>query len=187
MIGFLAGRIIAREDNTVIIDVQGVGYRVFVSDFTIQKITKDVEIFVYTHVREQEISLYGFLTQDEYDMFTLLISISGIGPKAALNILSIADAATIATAIAQEDTSILTMVSGIGKRTAEKVVRELSGKVVPPVDLAVGDAKRNADAIDALRSMGYNVAEARDALSNVPKGITDVGECVKLALKYLGK
>ncbi len=188
MIGFLTGEVISRSDDAIIVLVGGVGYKVFVSEYTLHSIKDDaIELHIHTHVREQEITLYGFCAQDELDIFTLLISISGIGPKAALNILSVADAPTIATAIAREDTSILTKVSGIGKKTAEKVVRELSGKIAAPIDVATNDASRHADAIDALKSMGYSVAEARDALSHVPKNITDVGECVRLALKNLGK
>lgn len=187
MIGYLKGYILFKTKDAVIVDVHDVGYEVFLSGFALEKVSHDVVLFIHTHVREQEITLYGFLTQDELQMFELLISVSGIGPKAALNILSIADVPMLSTAIAHKDTSILTKVSGIGKKTAEKVVLELSGKVIAPVDAAIGSAMTQSDAIDALRSLGYSVSEARDALGNVPKDVTDVSECVRLALKYLGK
>ncbi|MFA5986741.1 MAG: Holliday junction branch migration protein RuvA [Parcubacteria group bacterium] len=187
MIGYLKGSIIAKTKDAIIVDVHDVGYEVFMSGFAVEKVDGDVSLHIHTHVREQEISLYGFLTKEELRMFEMLISISGIGPKAALNILSIADVPTLSTAIAHKDTSILTRVSGIGKKTAEKVILELSGKVVAPIDAAIGNAMTHADAIDALRSLGYSASEARDALSNVPKDVKDVGECVRLALKYLGK
>lgn len=176
-----------KGSDHVIVDVQGVGYKVLMTEYALEQCADDVEIRIYTHVREQEISLYGFLHKKEQEIFELLISVSGIGPKAALNILTVADVASITAAIAAEDTSILTKVSGIGAKTAKKVVHELSGKVVAPVDVAASDAVVHADAIDALRSMGYSVSEARDALSDVPKEIKDVGECVKIALKNLGK
>ena len=188
MIGFLKGDILKKNDDNVIVGVGGVGYKVFMTEHAVDQCGNvSVALSVYTHVREQEISLYGFLQEEEQEIFELLIGVSGIGPKAALNILTVADVISIKTAIAAEDTTILTKVSGIGPKTAKKVVNELSGKIVAPVDSAVSDAVANSDAIDALRSMGYSVAEARDALSNVPKDVTDVGERVKEALKYLGK
>lgn len=187
MIGFLQGTVILRSKDSVVVDVNGVGYRVMLSAHALERCSGTVQLFIYTHVREQEISLYGFLTEDEQEMFELLISVSGIGPKAALNILSIADVRTLSTAIAHKDTTILTKVSGIGKKTAEKVIVELSGKVLAPADIRVADALVHADAIDALRSLGYSAVEARDALGSVPKDIKDVGECVRIALKNLGK
>lgn len=188
MIGFLRGNILKKYSDSVVIDVGGVGYKVFLTEYGLGQCGgDDVSVYVYTHVREQEITLYGFLQEDEQEIFELLISVSGIGPKAALNILAVADVASITTAIANEDITILTKVSGIGAKTAKKVVNELSGKVIAPVDAAVGDALMHSDAIDALKSMGYSVVEARDALSSVPKDIKDVGECVKIALKNLGK
>ncbi len=188
MIGFIKGNVIIRQKDALIIDVHGVGYRVLLSAYAIEQCADhSVELFIHTHVREQEISLYGFTTEAEQSMFELLIGISGIGPKAALNILSIADVATLSTAIAHKDISILTKVSGIGKKTAEKVILELSGKVIAPVDMAVNDAILHSDAIDALRSMGYSVVEAREALNGIPKDVQNMGECVRLALKYLGK
>ena len=188
MIGFLKGDILKKNDDSVIVGVGGIGYKVFMTEHAIDQCGNvSVALSIYTHVREQEISLYGFLQEEEQEIFELLIGVSGIGPKAALNILTVADVASIKTAIVAEDTTILTKVSGIGPKTAKKVVNELSGKIVAPVDAAVGDAVANSDAIDALISMGYSVAEARDALSDVSKDVTDVGERVKEALKYLGK
>ncbi|MEA3323514.1 MAG: Holliday junction branch migration protein RuvA [Patescibacteria group bacterium] len=189
MIGFLSGKIINKGKDKIIIDVGGVGYVVYLTELGMEQCNDedDINISIYTHVREQEITLYGFLQSEEQEMFELLISVSGIGPKAGLKILAVADVQTIILAIANEDISILTKVSGIGPKIAKKVVNELSGKVVAPVDSAVGDALAQSDAIDALRSMGYTVAEARGAIGDAPKEMTDVGEIVKFALKNLGK
>ncbi len=189
MIGFLSGKVINKGKDKIIVDVGGVGYVVFLTELGMEQCAdgEDINISIYTHVREQEITLYGFFQTEEQEMFELLISVSGIGPKAGLKILAVADTQTIILAIANEDISILTKVSGIGPKIAKKVVNELSGKVVAPVDAAVGDALAQSDAIDALRSMGYTVAEARNAISDVPKDMTDVGEIVKFALKNLGK
>lgn len=189
MIGFLSGKVIKKLQDKIIVNVQGVGYNVLLTELGLEQCNEgdDVNINIYTHVREQEITLYGFFGDAEQEIFELLISVSGIGPKAGLKILVVADVQTIILAIANEDTSILTKVSGIGPKIAKKVVNELSGKVVAPVDASVSDALAQNDAIDALRSMGYSVAEARDAISDAPKDITDVGELVTLALKNLGK
>ena len=189
MIGFLSGKIINKTEDSIIINVGGVGYVVYLTELGLEQcsVGQDIDISIYTHVREQEITLYGFLQKEEQEIFELLISVSGIGPKAGLKILAVADVRTITLAIANEDTTILTKVSGIGPKIAKKVVNELSGKVVAPIDMVVGDALVTGDAIDALKSMGYSVAEARNALEEAPKELNDVGALVKFALKNLGK
>ncbi len=189
MIGFLSGKVINKDNEKVIINVGGVGYVVFLTELGLEHCIEgqEVDVSIYTHVREQEISLYGFLQTEEKEIFELLIGISGIGPKAALKILAVADVQTIKLAIINEDISILTQVSGIGPKIAKKVVAELSGKITTPVNVVVKDALAQNDAINALRSMGYTIAEARNALEGLPKDTTDVGECVKYALKNLGK
>jgi holliday junction DNA helicase RuvA len=189
MIAKLKGKTEYLRDNYVVIDVNNVGYKVHLSAYTFGKVAalKEVELFVHTYVREDTLALYGFLVFEELEMFELLISISGIGPKAATGILSIATPKTIKTAILNEDPSILTKVSGIGKKTAERVILELKNKVA---DISVGDKEEVAidtDAIEALISMGYTVTEARDALKSVSTDIKDVGERIKVALKNLGK
>lgn len=188
MIGFLKGFIIVKSNNKLIVDVNNIGYKVFVNDYIFEKnnVNQEISLYIYTHVREQEISLYGFLTEEEQQMFELLISVSGIGPKAALNLLSIADIKSIKTAITNKDTSILTQVSGVGKKTAEKLVIELSGKV-DNINIETDSDNSDMDVINALKSMGYSISESRDALSEVPKDITDTGERVRLALKFIGK
>jgi Holliday junction DNA helicase RuvA len=138
-------------------------------------------------VREDQLALYGFLDEDELDMFEMLISVSGIGPKVALGILSIADANTIRTAIFHKDATILTRVSGVGKKTAEKVIVELQNKVKETELKGTAQALADQDALEALASMGYSVSEARDALKLVPLEVKDVGARIRQALKSLGK
>lgn len=188
MIGFLKGIIITKQNNNIIINVNNVGYKISVNDYIFEKsiIEQEISLYIYTHVREQEISLYGFLTEEDQQMFELLISVSGIGPKAALKLLSVADIKSIKTAIINKDISILTQVSGVGKKTAEKVVIELSGKV-DTIDIGSDSNNSDIDVINALKSMGYSISESRDALSEVSKDITDTGERVRLALKFIGK
>jgi Holliday junction DNA helicase RuvA len=197
MIAKLRGKIEYLKDNYAVVDVNGVGYKVYLSVYTFGKVAGlsnipgnadgTIDIFVHTYVREDTLALYGFLTLEEKEMFELLISISGIGPKASMGILSIATPKTIRTAILNEDPSILTKVSGIGKKTAERVILELKNKVA---DMTVGEKEEaviDSDAIEAMVGMGYSVAEARDALKMVPVDVKDVGARIKQALKNLGK
>lgn len=188
MIGFLKGRVLTKSKNSLVLNINNVGYKVFVNDYIFEKSTIDQEIslFIYTHVREQEISLYGFSTEDEENVFKLLISVSGIGPKAALNLLSISDINSIKMAIVNKDISILTQVSGIGKKTAEKLVVELSGKI-DSLDFESNNVNSDMNVINALRSMGYSVSESRDALNEIPKNVKDTSERVRLALQFIGK
>jgi holliday junction DNA helicase RuvA len=189
MIAKLKGTIEFLRDNYAVVDVGGVGYKVFVTLHTFGKIAGKSEIETYTHtyVREDTLALYGFLTLEELEMFELLITISGIGPKAAMGILSIADPKTVQTAVLNEDPSILTKVSGVGKKTAERVILELKNKFS---DLSVHEKAQvsmDSDALEALVAMGYSVSEARETLKLVPADITDIGERVKAALKNLGR
>jgi Holliday junction DNA helicase RuvA len=189
MIAKIKGKLEYVRNNYAVVDVLGVGYRVYSTTYTLGKISgqEEVDFFIHTHVREDAIMLYGFSSLEELEMFELLISISGIGPKAGLGILTVAAPKTIKTAILNEDSSILTKVSGVGKKTAERVILELKNKIG---DISVGDresAVSGSDAIEALISMGYSATEAREALKSVPKDIKDIGEMVKKALKNIGK
>ncbi len=188
MIRSLSGTVISASENEIVVDINGVGYGVFVSSHVAQvsPAGKEVILQIYTHVREQEISLYGFLHPSDREMFLLLTSVSGIGPKAALAILSQAETSAIATAIAHKDTSIFTSISGVGKKTAEKVVIELQGRIDGFATSHAEAAVLDTQALDALKSMGYSVGEAREALKNVDKSVTDVSERIKMALKNLG-
>ena len=177
------------RNNYAVVDVNGVGYKVYLSVYAFGKVAgmQEVNLFIHTYVREDTLALYGFLTLEELEMFELLLSVSGIGPKAGIGILSIATPKTIKTAVLNEDPSILTKVSGIGKKTAGRVILELKNKVA---DISAGDKEEatvDVDAVEALMAMGYTNAEARDALKNVPLDAKDVGQRVKMALKNLGK
>ncbi len=189
MIAQLEGKISGSRGNSVILSVGGVGYQVFVSAYTLGKVVgmEQALLHIHTHVREDQLALYGFLNEDELAMFELLISISGIGPKVALSILSIADVKTIRTAIVNKDPSILTRVSGVGKKTAERVIVELQNKVESADIGDQADMLAGQDALEALTSLGYSVTQAREALKSVPADIADVGARIRQALKNLGK
>ncbi|OGI22109.1 MAG: Holliday junction DNA helicase RuvA [Candidatus Moranbacteria bacterium RIFCSPHIGHO2_01_FULL_55_24] len=188
MIARLSGNIAAIKGNSVILMVGGVGYQVAVTVYALGKLAgqDEVMLHIHTHVREDALLLYGFLDEEELHMFELLITISGIGPKVALSILSIADTKTIRTAIVNKDPSILYRVSGVGKKTAERVIIELQNKV-EAVDLADQEgALADQEALEALTALGYSVTQARDALKQVPKE-GDISGRIRQALKNLGK
>lgn len=189
MIGFLEGKIELATDKYLIINVNGVGYKIFISIHTFKNLPKKgekVKLYTYLYVRENIMDLYGFLKQEELEFFELLVSISGIGPKGALAILTVASIKTLKRAIISEESEILTKVSGIGKKMAEKVVLELKNKIA---DVSIDGEKISYDneAIDALVALGYRLSEARDALRKIPEDIKDIGEKVKQALRILGK
>jgi len=189
LIAQLEGTILYMKSAYVVIGVSGVGYKVFSTEWTLGQIAgkPKVALFTHTYVREDTLALYGFLTLAELEMFELLISVSGIGPKAALGILTIADPDTIRAAVSTEDSTILTRVSGVGKKTAQRVILELKNKVA---DLPLGTESgvlADSEALEALTSLGYSVSVAREALKSVPKETTDTSERVKIALKNLGK
>ncbi len=189
MFASISGKIASLRGNTVIVENNGIGYKVFVTSHTLGTLAgeTDVRLFLYTYVREDTLALYGFLENADLDMFEMLISVSGIGPKAALGILSIADAKTIRMAISREDPSILTRVSGVGKKTADRVILELKNKIMKLPALEEEGISVDADALEALTTMGYSVSEAREALKEIPRDITDVGDRVKAALRMVGK
>jgi Holliday junction DNA helicase RuvA len=189
MIGQLTGKISHSDSRSVILDVNGVGYKVFVSTETLGQVKNNqLSLTFWTHlvVREDVLDLYGFLTKNELDFFELLISISGVGPRGALSILSLAPPDTLKRAISSGNTSYLTQVSGIGRKIAEKIVLELRDKV-GFIESEGGNLDQEAETVLALESLGYSNKEAREALRKVPSDITDTGEQVKEVLKQLGK
>jgi len=192
MISHLKGSILLSGDNFVILEVGGVGYKIFVSLDTLQELKKDTstETSVWTHqaVRENSLDLYGFLEHTGLEFFELLITISGIGPKSALSILSVAPLETLHKAISSGDTSYLTKVSGIGKKNAEKIVIELSDKL-GGLDSEFGTniLKEETDTLEALVALGYSQKEARDALKDVDESAETVNDKIKQALKNLGQ
>lgn len=185
MIVQLRGIVVGKDPEYLILDVGGVGYKAFVTPETLANTPENKEVMVWTHlsVRETALDIYGFLKREDLNFFEMLIGISGVGPKSALSILSLADVATLTSAISEGDTSYLTKVSGIGAKSAKKIVLELSDKIGKTADNPT--LKEDADAIDALAAMGYSAAEARGALKEVPKDIVGASERLKHALKTL--
>lgn len=172
MIGFLTGKIISSKPTQIILDVNGVGYLVNISITTFEKISEKetVSLFIHTSVKEDSITLFGFFTQSEKEMFELLISISGIGPKVSLGILSGISVDDLKDAIANGNVSRLIAIPGIGRKTAERVVLELRNKVdAIKADGSIKITSAKDEAISALATLGYQrqLAEkiVRDLLS----------------------
>ena len=191
MISRLTGTVVHSDLKSIVLDVQGVGYKVFVTPdiFTKAKNGSGLTLWTYLAVRENALDLYGFFSMAELNYFELLLTVSGIGPKTAMGILNAASVQSLQTAIQTGDTSHLTKVSGIGKKVAEKIVLELKDKAIE-----VGEnpelksiMKNDADALEALKSLGYSPTEAREALKELPKTITKTNDKIKEALKILGK
>lgn len=189
MIAYLKGKVIKKKENFLIIENQGVGYKVFVGSEVVLQAKEGgvMEFYIYQHVREDTLSLFGFPEYSQLELFELLISISGVGPKTALGVFALASVEDVKSAILNEDATILKKVSGIGAKTAERIVLELKNKVSGDFGeiKSKDELTAGSDAIEALVSLGYPANQAREALKKVDKSITDTGQKVKEALKLI--
>lgn len=191
MISYLEGTVVSLSDKFAVVLVHGVGYKVFLSPATsdtVRHIGQTIKVFTHLHVREDALDLYGFLDAAELELFEMLLTVSGIGPKMALAIISIDKPSVLAGAIAREDAVFLTKISGIGNKMAQKIILELKEKI-SKLSFKAEDAEgaRDADAIDALVSLGWHMKDAREALKKVPKEIEKTELRIKEALRILGK
>lgn len=192
MIAHLSGTILFAGDRYVVIETAGVGYKIRVPIDTLHALRKSADkkasLWIYTVVREDALDLYGFQNQTELEFFEMLISVSGIGPKGALGILNVAPVEHLKEAIAMGDTVALTKVSGIGSKSAQKIILELRDKLGGHEsitgDTMLGDER---DAIEGLVALGYAERSAREALKKVSPEIKGTGARIKDALKQLGK
>lgn len=186
MIGSIKGKIVLKTEKFLIVDTNGVGYKINVSPDVLSKVQKldgEILFWIHTHVREDILDLYGFLDRENLEFFEMLINVSGIGPRGALTILSVASIETLHKAIGSSDINYLTKISGIGKKTAEKMVIELRDKIGKQTKEG-GSLKEELDALEALKSLGYSQGEAREALKNVSIG-SNTNTKIKEALKIL--
>lgn len=198
MIGFLRGKVAALKVDYVLLDVHDVGYRVFIPNSTRSRLRLHEEAFLYTHmnVSQDSMTLYGFATEEEYDLFKLLIGVSGIGAKVALGILSSTTVDAFCTAIQNKQAKILTKLPGIGKKSAERLILELKDKVafaktggeeelfLDNMTLVSDDMVSETTA--ALEALGYSQSEIAPALKQC-KSATSTEEMIKLALKVLSR
>jgi len=193
MIASLQGVIDAVSKDNMIVNVNGIGFKVAVTTSVLSElgvVGREVKLYTHMHVREDDLSLYGFGSLDEMKLFETLISVSGLGPKTAMGMLSAMSADQVAMAIASGSVEILTTIPGIGKKTADRLILELKDKVggVMISTPAGRAAQENADVVGALVSLGYSVQETTHAVNALPTGKKlTLEEKIKLALQYLGK
>jgi Holliday junction DNA helicase RuvA len=183
MIAFLRGRVLDKQPNRIIIDVQGVGYELHVPLSTYYEVGEpgaEVAVRVYTHVREDALQLFGFLTDLERQLFERLISISGIGPKLAIAVLSGVDSHDLVAAVQRGDVARLTAIPGIGKKTAERIVLELRdrlGHLVVPIEamtpVASATDRLRGDLVSALQNLGYHRPQAEKAVESTLSSMSD--------------
>lgn len=183
MIGFLKGEIKYTYPDSVVLLVNNVGYKVFVTKLF--KVGTPIELYIHTHVREDALNLYGFTTPADLQMFEWLLDVSGIGPKTALLCLA-QGSSQIANAIATADVGFFTQIPRLGKKNAQKIIIELKNKMGGVTDLNLSDDESTNEVILALQSMGYTQAEAQRAVSAVEPA-KSVEETIRKVLKYYGR
>jgi len=190
MIAFLEGKIELIRSNWIILNVNHVGYKVSVGPEFISHLHdgQEAQMFIYTQVREDISALFGFETVDELDFFELLISVSGIGPKAAMGILSAASVEKIRVSIVSQDPTLLSSVSGVGKKTAEKVVLELKNKVGSKASIFdTATTEKVEEVYMALVNLGFKPTEVRGAISDMPDSCITTESQLKYCLNMLKK
>lgn len=197
MIAYLKGIIDIKRQDYVVIDVHGVGYKIFMPEGAIQNLEVDSEAKIYTfmRVREDDVSLYGFLNVEELAMFELLISVGGIGAKSAVGILSNIAPSKFALAVITDDVTTLKKLPGIGDKTAQRIILELKDKIKTQEateqeneikqKTEVSDSAK--DAIEALQVLGYTRREVEEAISKIGESNLTTEEIIKQGLKYLGR
>lgn len=191
MIDLLSGTVANRTKNSLVVMVGGIGFRVNVPTSAFETVTEDGQsVLLYTHliVREDALTLFGFTNEEDKSLFETLISVSGVGPKLALAILSTLSAGQLRSAVGKDEPGVLQRVPGIGKKTAEKIVFELKNKIggdgLSPITV-ISDLDR--DVIAALTSLGYSLAEAQVRLASIPRGTPeDLNTRIALALQAGG-
>lgn len=199
MYAYIRGKIVEKSNNYVIIENNGIGYRIFMSVTAIDKIqeeNEEVKIYTYYQVREDNISLYGFLQKEELRMFELLLSVSGVGAKSAIAMLSSILPSEFAMAIIQNDTSKLTKIQGVGAKTAARIVLELKDKLkteeaISKADDSIQKVIKNdeeiEEALQALQILGYNKKEIEKAFEKLELANLSTQDIIKKALVLLGK
>ena len=195
MFAYIKGSLEIKTNNYVVIDVNGVGYKIFMSQKgieTLDEIGNIVKVYTYYYVREDNISLYGFTTNEELRMFELLLSVSGIGAKSAITMLSAISPSEFAISVISNDTSKLTKVPGIGNKTAARIILELKDKLKTDqaiekdekTEEVVSKQEINEEALAALQVLGYNKKEVEKILEKFDSSKMTVEEIIKAALSY---
>jgi len=194
MISSLIGTLHSRRDDSVVVVIGGsIGLEVFVASGTYNRLTdvgQPVELFTYLVVREDSLRLFGFLLEEERSIFELLLTVQGVGPRLALAVLSTLSPELLANAVHRDEADVISRVPGVGKKTAQKIVLELKGKLLPdtiPSGLA-SVSKLDTEVIAAMTALGYSIVEAQAALQSIPRDAPDdIEERVRLALGYFAE
>jgi Holliday junction DNA helicase RuvA len=191
MIRTLRGRVVAGGKDYLVVEVGGLGLRVFVPEPTAIQERNGGNIILHTHlhVREDLLALYGFATEDELTMFELLLGVNGVGPRVALTTLSVLSPDALRLALVNDEPALLARVPGIGKRTAQKIVLELKDKIQAPLEglAALAHATDiDGEVIDALTALGYSIVEAQRAVQKLPKDVVALEDRLRLALSQFG-
>jgi Holliday junction DNA helicase RuvA len=191
MIDMVSGQVASIDKTSVVVMMGGIGLRINVPKTVFDVVNgpgHPVTLFTHLAVREDALTLYGFLTEEERTLFETLLEVSGVGPRLAISILSTLSIDHLRTAVGRDEPEVLTRVPGIGKKTAEKIVFELKGKIgigMLPGISALSEA--DSDVIAALTSLGYSIVEAQSAIQSIPRGTPqDVETRIRLALQYFG-
>lgn len=189
MIAFIKGIIHSYSNDSLIIENNGIGYRVYISNPQAIRLNTEVTLYTYQHVREDAITLFGFTTMEEHDLFLQLISVKGVGPKTALNMLAVCPAKQMIEAIEQNDVKLLKTLPGIGAKSASQIVLDLKGKLVEEV--VEIETKENAellDAIEALKALGYKNAEINSIKKELNEDLNmKSDQYIRKALSILAK
>ncbi len=194
MYDYIKGEVAEKGQNYAVIEAGGVGYRIYTNGYTLMKLTETAKLFTYLHVREEEHTLYGFYTQEEKNMFLRLLGITGIGPKVALAVLSAMTVNDLAVAIITSNTKAFAKVSGVGNKTAQRIILELKEKIESSEAAALmggaaeaGAQDAAAEAVNALCALGYVRSEALSAVTVVCKLADTAEEMILMALKRMDR
>jgi len=184
MIAYLSGTVLEKEAKSLIVLAGGVGYRVAAAPNVLEaaQTGETITLYIHHHVGAEAEELYGFASREELRHFDLLLTVPSVGPRTALGILYIAPPPVLAQAVAEQDTALLTKVSGVGKKTAERILIELAGKLQPSEAAGPAGAVQR-EAVEALVSLGYTLAAARSAVQDLPRDTVTVEDAVRHVLQ----
>lgn len=189
MIGSLRGKVLLKDGLHLIIDTGGVGYKVLVSEKVWAKahLKDEIFLYVYTHVRDDEISLFGFAEAEDLKLFESLITVSGVGPKTAMSVFSFSTRDEIVNAVLRSDVEFFTSIPRLGRKNAQKIIIELKNKFGDKGALDLSSSGESSEVMSALKSFGFSNGEIMEALRNIDTKTETPEEKIKIALKYLGK
>ncbi|MEX2054095.1 MAG: Holliday junction branch migration protein RuvA [Candidatus Colwellbacteria bacterium] len=187
MIHGLKGKLIDTGLNYIVVDVGGIRYKVYIplNQERLPKIGGDVDIYTYLYARDGGMDLFGFFSEGSLQLFESLVTVSGVGPKSAMAILSVASADQLTAAIAKGEPELLQRSSGVGRRTAERIIVELRDKVIPTGGASMEFAESDQDVFEALLSLGYPRKKAEAVLREIDPKLTDVRDRLKEALRLI--